>query len=329
MTRPLVVLDACVLVPIRLATTLLWLAEAEFFQPVWSDEILDEVERNLPKVGVPEDRAAARVGMMRDAFGAEALIDGFDDLIDTMPCDPKDRHVLAAAVRGEASRIVTFNLRDFPEASASRLGVEVVHPEEFLATLLVEDADVVLATLSREAEALRRPPESVLTFLASLTPTVPTFANLVADSARARPGSVSDVPALVAAPADQAAAAFGAPGDLTNPAQVAVLWWSAVLGDLDLVRNLTYSPPAWKGFSWVEEHLAGRSLASRVIPAVDAPDDVAFMRLVPEVASTSQVFEAYRASMTILTLVRVGDGTWRVWGLGPRMPSAREILDPD
>lgn len=34
MSRPTVVLDACVLIPIRLATTLLWLAEAGLLQPL-------------------------------------------------------------------------------------------------------------------------------------------------------------------------------------------------------------------------------------------------------------------------------------------------------
>ena len=108
MSGPVVVLDACVLVPIRLATTLLWVAGAGLFQPLWSEPILDEVQRNLPKVGVTPEQASRRVGMMREAFGAEALIDGFDDLVDQMRCDPKDRHVLAAAVRGGADTVVTF-----------------------------------------------------------------------------------------------------------------------------------------------------------------------------------------------------------------------------
>ncbi len=111
MSGPTVVLDACALVPIRLATTLLWLAEAGLFQPLWSETILDEVQRNLPKVGVTPGQASRRVSMMKEAFGTEALVDGFDDLIQEMRCDPKDRHVLAAAVRGGADAVVTFNLR--------------------------------------------------------------------------------------------------------------------------------------------------------------------------------------------------------------------------
>lgn len=37
-------LDACTLIPIRLTSTLLWLAEAGLFEVLWSDAILDEVD---------------------------------------------------------------------------------------------------------------------------------------------------------------------------------------------------------------------------------------------------------------------------------------------
>lgn len=143
MNSPVVVLDACVLVPIRLATTLLWLAEAGLFQPLWSEPILDEVQRNLPKVGVTPEQARRRVAMMRDAFGAEALIDGVDDLVDQMGCDPKDRHVLAAAVRGGADTVLTFNLKDFPDEAAAPYGIGICHPDSFLAQLLSEHTDTV------------------------------------------------------------------------------------------------------------------------------------------------------------------------------------------
>ena len=63
-------LDACVLVPIALTDTLLRLAEAETYRPLWSDQVLDEVERNLPKVAssVTLEKASRRVTAMRDAF---------------------------------------------------------------------------------------------------------------------------------------------------------------------------------------------------------------------------------------------------------------------
>lgn len=180
MSRPAAILDACALVPIRLATTLLWLAEAGIFQVLWSDAILGEVERNLPRLGVSEERAARRVGMMRAAFGAAALVDDYEHLIPSMTCDAKDRHVLAAAVRSGADTLVTFNLRDFPPESSAAHDVDVADPDLFLLRLLAEHPSSVIATLRHESAALRNPPQKLEEFLASLTPTVPTFANLAA-----------------------------------------------------------------------------------------------------------------------------------------------------
>lgn len=327
MSGPTVVLDACALVPIRLATTLLWLAEAGLFHPLWSETILDEVQRNLPKMGVTPAQAGRRVSMMREAFGAEALVDSFDDLIPDMGCDPKDRHVLAAAVRGGADAIVTFNLRDFPDDAVAEHGIKVIHPDYFLLHLLAEHPTTVLGVLEDEVAAFRNPQQTPKQFMASLTPTVPTFANLAADAHDDPPVTISAVPALVAANEEEASAALGKLGDLTNPAQVGLMWWSGLLSDLHVARQLTYHPPSWGDYQWAIDHLEGRSLASKVIRAVDAQEKIAFMRFVPEVASTAQVFESYSTSVTFLTLVEVGDGTWRVWGLGPAMLSAREICN--
>ena len=324
--RPVAVLDACTLIPIRLATTLLWLAEADLFQPLWSDTILDEVQRNLPKVRVEPAAAARRVGMMRNAFGTEALVGGFDELIDRMRCDPKDRHVLAAAVAGGADVIVTFNLKDFPDDAVAPHGIHVVDPDSFLLQLLSQQPETVVATLTRGTASLRTPPETVITFLAMLTATAPIFANLTADIAEEPSTTPSPVPALVEADPACAVNAFGKAGDLTNPAQVAMLWWSGLLDERGAARALTYDPSAWGDYQWAVNHLGNRSLASKVIRAVDAPDRVAYMRFVPEVAVASRAFESFQTTMTFLTLVQIDDGTWRVWGLGPAIYSADDIF---
>ena len=49
-----------------------------------------------------------------------------------MTNDPKDRHVLAAAIRSRARVIVTLNLRDFPESSLSQYGIAAQHPDDFI-----------------------------------------------------------------------------------------------------------------------------------------------------------------------------------------------------
>lgn len=319
-------LDACTLIPIRLTTVLLWLADAGLFEVLWSDAILDEVERNLPKVGISSAQAARRVGAMRRGFGAAALVDDFQHLIPDMTCDAKDRHVLAAAVRGGADTLVTFNQRDFPPDSTDGHGIKVVHPDQFLTRLLTERPNDVLSALERGAGDLRKPPQTMREFLASLTSTVPIFANMAADAAVSPPEPMSPVPALVSADEGEAVAAFGALGDFTNPAQVALGWWAGILGDLDLARELTFDTSAWGDYQWAIDELSGKSLASKVILAVDAPHHVAFMRFIPEVAATAQVFAPYHAPATFVVLVRIHDGTWRVWGLGNGMPAARDIL---
>lgn len=126
-------LDACVLVPIALTDTLLRLAEADTYRPLWSADVLDEVERNLPKVSVSvtPEKARRRVATMRDFF-PDAMVSGYEALIPVMTNDPKDRHVLAAAVTGSAAVIVTANRRDFPPDALRPYDIAAVHPDDFL-----------------------------------------------------------------------------------------------------------------------------------------------------------------------------------------------------
>lgn len=111
---PVAVLDTCVLAPMPLADTLLRLAEPPgLFRARWTDEILAELSRTLTtKLRCSSEQARSRVAAMRHHFPS-ALVHGHEALIARMPNDPKDRHVLAAAVRSGADYVVTFNLKDF------------------------------------------------------------------------------------------------------------------------------------------------------------------------------------------------------------------------
>lgn len=195
MSGPSVVLDACVLVPIRLATTLLWLAERGLFQPLWSEQILNEVQRNLPKLGIDAGKAARRVDLMRDSFGNEALVSDFDHLIDQLTCDPKDRHVQAAAVHGGADTIATFNLQDFPDDSVEPYGIRVISPELLLLEFLGARPSDVISTLREEVRAFGQPPETLDEFLTTLAPTVPTFADLASHADRNPDAEGGEMPA--------------------------------------------------------------------------------------------------------------------------------------
>ena len=115
------VLDACVLIPMPLADILLRLAAQGLYQHKWSETIMLEVSRTLREsFGLSAAKAQYREKEIRRHF-SEAWVEGFDKLIPKMTNHPKDRHVLAAAVRAKAQIIVTYNGKDFPPAPLLRM----------------------------------------------------------------------------------------------------------------------------------------------------------------------------------------------------------------
>jgi predicted nucleic acid-binding protein len=126
-------LDACVLAPMPLCDTLLRLAEhPAFYRPLWSDEILQEVGNVLEnKLNYTPEQRERRLNAMRKAF-PEALVK-LPTKLDSFDCpDKNDRHVLAAAVRGQANAIVTSNTKHFPETCIEQYGLLCQTPDRFL-----------------------------------------------------------------------------------------------------------------------------------------------------------------------------------------------------
>ncbi|MGP5228364.1 PIN domain-containing protein [Arthrobacter rhombi] len=163
-----VLLDTCVLLPISVADLFLRLAEAKRFRVLWSEGILEELERNLlAKIGLRPEAAARRLHVMREFF-PDAIVENHEELIETMRCDEKDRHVLAAAVRANAEVIVTFNLKDFPLASTAPYDIEAVSPDEFLLDQLDLFPAVVLRCVTEQAAAYQDPRIDVDELLAQL-----------------------------------------------------------------------------------------------------------------------------------------------------------------
>lgn len=81
--------------------------------------------------------------MMRRQF-RDAHITDYETLIPSMTNDPKDRHVLATAVRGGAALIVTANTKDFPPEATEPYDITVASPDEFLLNQLELHSNSVL-----------------------------------------------------------------------------------------------------------------------------------------------------------------------------------------
>ena len=113
---------------------------------------------------------ASRTRQRMDATFPDALVDGFQALIAglTLP-DPKDRHVLAAAIHVGAAAIVTYNLRDFPASELGKFGMEAWHPDEFVEFLLNTEIDAALDAVREHRARLRSPPKAQSEYIDMVT----------------------------------------------------------------------------------------------------------------------------------------------------------------
>ncbi|MBD9608050.1 MULTISPECIES: PIN domain-containing protein [Pseudomonas] len=161
------VYDACVLYPAPLRDFLMWLALSGRFRARWSLEIHNEWKRNLLK-NRPDltTEQLDRTSDLMDQAIPDACVYGYERLIEglTLP-DVDDRHVLAAAIRCNASVIVTFNQKGFPDETLGPFGIEAQHPDEFVDNLFDLDPAAVVAAAQRQRKQLKTPPMDVSTYL--------------------------------------------------------------------------------------------------------------------------------------------------------------------
>lgn len=164
------VLDACVLYSAPLRDFLLRLGYAKLIRPLWSEEIHAEWMRNLlRKRSDLQPERLERTRREMDAKFPNSLVSGYERLVSTLQLpDPDDRHVLAVAIHGKASWIVTFNLADFPESVLAPFGIRAITPDDFVLLLIAYDAEAFLDGVARHRAALTRPPKTVDEYLTTL-----------------------------------------------------------------------------------------------------------------------------------------------------------------
>jgi hypothetical protein len=151
-----VFLDACVLFPQTLRDVLLTAAESGLYHPLWSADVLEEVERNLIENRrlTPEQTAHLR-SEMTSAF-PNSTVSGYAPLIASMTNHDGDKHVLAAAVKGNAEIIVTENLRHFPVEACDPYEIRPCSVDDFLCDLLSDHERLceALRTIERDRRNL-------------------------------------------------------------------------------------------------------------------------------------------------------------------------------
>ncbi|MGM8930102.1 PIN domain-containing protein [Salinicola halophyticus] len=165
------IFDACVLYPAPLRDFLVRLATTGAFRARWTEAIHEEWKRNLLARRSDLTREQLdRTSSLMDRAVPDCLVTDFEPLIEGLRLpDANDRHVLAAAIRGNASVIVTFNLKDFPLDVLSQFELEALHPDEFVDDLFDLAPAAVIKAASDHRRSLNKPAFSAETYLELLT----------------------------------------------------------------------------------------------------------------------------------------------------------------
>jgi len=148
-----VILDANVLAYAALGKLLIGLARNHrLFEPYWSEEVLAEVLRTCTRL----DRRGAQGAREHLVHIQEGFLDALqtdlEPLIPQCTNDPKDRHVLAAAIKAEARVIVTFNQRHFSPEHLEQWGIVAMNPNDFLLELYAKNPQAMWRELELAAE---------------------------------------------------------------------------------------------------------------------------------------------------------------------------------
>lgn len=173
------ILDANVLIPAAVRDTLLRAAEYRLFTPLWSDDILIEVERNLVEHGMTTPYSARRLIQMITLSFPTSLVTGYSAIVDELMINTKDMPVLGAAIVAGCKIIITENLRDFPVSLLQPHGVEALSSDQFLMFLFEEYPDTMTRIIQEQVTDLGDPPVSVNRVLNSIALSAPHFVALV------------------------------------------------------------------------------------------------------------------------------------------------------
>lgn len=162
--------DANILYPSYLRDLMVELATTHTFRARWTTRIHDEWSRNLLSNNpyLEKEKIERTISLMNSAVD-DCLVTDYEHLIEyyDLP-DKDDRHVVAAAVKGNCDAIVTCNLKDFPPALMKQLNIEIKHPDDFIADLYeLHSMDVVQAVIAC-VHRKKRPPITTDEYLAGL-----------------------------------------------------------------------------------------------------------------------------------------------------------------
>lgn len=164
---PRVVVDACVLHAVFIRDLLMHFACMGFMTPLWTarieEEWMESVRRRHPSID--RSRLQAVAHHMRSILPASYLPGTLETPAWLRPHlqglpDPKDAHVVVAAIIGGADSICTFDRRGFPPRLLGPLGVRTISPDDLIVGFIQHGKIDSIAPVRGHRAALRSPPVS-------------------------------------------------------------------------------------------------------------------------------------------------------------------------
>lgn len=164
-------LDANILYSAPVRDIFLQLTITGLFRVRWTVDIhnewIESLLKNQPSI---KRNTLERTRALMDQEAGDCLISGYEKLISSLELpDPKDRHVLAAAIVGCCNVIITYNLSDFPQHVLAQFGMLAQYPDEFLCNQMVLAPGVVCNALCKVRARLKKPPYSINDYLSILS----------------------------------------------------------------------------------------------------------------------------------------------------------------
>ncbi len=150
-------LDTNVIYPIDIRDILLWFAHYDLYTPKWSNDIMNELEIVMMKKNIPQAKIEAQIQRINNAF-PDALVKNYESLIPNLLLnDPKDCHVLAAAIKANANIIVTNNLKDFPAEYLTEFGLTSTSADDFITDIIDLNQKIAVDAFNEMVNNRRNP----------------------------------------------------------------------------------------------------------------------------------------------------------------------------
>lgn len=116
-----------------LRDVLLSLAHADLYTARWTQEIKREWTAALLMTKPEHERGIRNAALQMRIAIPDCLVVDYEPLIDTLNLpDPNDRHVLTAAICGNADAIVNNNTKIFPSKIFDKFDIKLQTPDQFV-----------------------------------------------------------------------------------------------------------------------------------------------------------------------------------------------------